>query len=157
MAVIIKQVVPVINYKVRALCVKPYEGHPKGCPNFNNPKRTDCPRHVGKFEKLFDLTQPIYALIAEFDLDSHVKRMKYLHPNWSDKQARCCLYWQGTARKELNDAIKIFKVNNPNYFVSITPEAMGIDITGTLQSIGINLEWPPQNIVRKVAIAAIKI
>jgi hypothetical protein len=39
--------------------------------------------------------------------------------------------------------------------VSKCPEAMGVDITSTMSSIGIELEWPPKNITYQVSIAGV--
>lgn len=156
MNTIIKQVNPIIDYKFKGYCLKPYDGHPKGCPNFNNPKRPDCPPRAPKFDQYFDMNKSIYAIIIEFDLSSHVTRMKIANPNWSDKQARCCLYWQGSVRKELKKATAQFLKTHPGYEISYTPEAMGLNVTETLQNVGINLEWPPIHKVCKVAIAGIK-
>lgn len=156
MNTIIKQINPIIDYKFKGFCLKPYEAHPKGCPNFNNPNRPDCPPRAPKFDEYFDMEQPIYAIITEFDLNSHVTKMKVAHPNWTEKQTSCCLYWQGSVRKELKKATTQFLKNHPGYKISITPEAMGLSVTETLKNVGVILEWPPQNIVRKVAIAGIR-
>lgn len=151
----IQQVEPVIDYKVRGLCVKPYPGHPKGCPNFNNPKRIDCPPSAPFFDKHIDTTKPVYAIAYKFDFKAHKDRMRLLHPNWSQKQVECCLYWQGTARKELKKEITRFMANNPAYEVFITPEAMGVNIKETVKSINISLTYPPQDDVWKIALAGL--
>lgn len=49
-----QKVTPVIDYKMRALCVKPYYNHKKGCPNFN--KKAGCPPGIGFFDKMNDLS-----------------------------------------------------------------------------------------------------
>lgn len=72
----------VLNKNVRALCVKEYPGHPKGCPNFN--KKQICPPKVGLFDKEFDIEQPIFAIWNIFDLGAHVANLKSKHPEWSD-------------------------------------------------------------------------
>jgi hypothetical protein len=102
---------------------------------------------------VYDLAQPVYAIVTEFDLASHVARMRSAHPGWSDAQCRCCLYWQPRARKALRAEIQAFAHEYPGYQVTMTPEAMGVNVTATLRSAGIILEWPPQRITRQVALA----
>lgn len=151
----IVQVNPVIDYSVRGLCVKPYYNHPKGCPNFN--KKKGCPPNAELFDKVYDLTKPVYAICNIFDLRSHIERMREKHPDWTDRQLRCCLYWQSKARKELMKHIKEFyREYGLEYKVETCPEAMGVNITETLKNVGIILEWPPETVAYQVALAAIK-
>jgi len=151
----IKQVKPVIDYSVRGYCVKAYPGHKKGCPNFN--KRKDCPPFAPFFDKYIDLDKPVYAIAYCFDFKTHKDKMRSLHPKWTQRQVECCLYWQGTARKQLKIEINSFLVDHPDYEVFITPEAMGVDIGETVKPIGINLVYPPQDQVWKIALAGIPI
>jgi predicted metal-binding protein len=150
---IIIKVAPVIDYSVRSLCAKPYYNHKRGCPNYG--KKKGCPPEAPLFDKVYDLSKPIYALINVFDLGSHVKRMKELHPEWSQRQLECCLYWQPKARKQLLGHIKSFMKEHKEYQVETCPEAMGVDISKTLENAGIILEWPPKKWVCQVALAGI--
>ncbi len=93
-----------VNYNVRSLCVRPYPGHPKGCPNFG--KRETCPPGAPLIEKIIDPGGRTFLIWNIFDLASHVARLKGRHPNWSIRQLECCLYWQSRARKQLEEAIK---------------------------------------------------
>lgn len=145
------KVVVKINHRMRALCLHPYPGHPKGCPNFG--KRETCPPAVPLFEKVYDLNKPIYAIVNDFDMHSHTKKMKEQHPKWSYRQCSCVLYWQPSAKKKLLE--KINKTQIPaGYEIVKLPEGMGVDVTGTLASAGITLEWPPVNIARQVVLVA---
>ena len=146
-----KQVEIVIDQSMRGLCRKPYPGHPKGCPNYN--KRHDCPPKVPLIGKVFDLDEPVYAIWNKFDFVSHTSKMRELHPEWSDRQVECCLYWQGTARKQLKSEVELFNLENPGYIVLTTPEACGVNITETMKNIGILLEWPPKMVTYQVALA----
>jgi hypothetical protein len=129
------------------------------------------------FDKVFNLAEPVYAIYNQFDLDAHVQKMKAGHPNWSDAQLRCCLLWQGRARKQLAKQVSEFIMAHPLYDVSMayyrgiekdlgplygkiiaaSPEAMGINVTGTLADAGINLEWPPTKVAYQVALAGLKL
>ena len=81
--------------------------------------------------------------------------MKILHSGWTKRQLECCLYWQGSARKQLRNKIEMFSGMYPDYRVIICPEAPGVDITSTMKSIGIILEWPPVNYTYQIALAGI--
>jgi hypothetical protein len=139
----------VIEPRVRGLCCRPYPLHPKGCPNFNH--KDGCPPK----RPIFDLKGPYFAIINEFDMARHVERMKALHPEWSDRQLRCCLYWQAGARKKRDEEVKAFTFQKPEYKCDPCPEAAGVNVTETLKKVGIELEWPPEKIARQVVIAGI--
>lgn len=140
-----------IDHSMRALCLHSYPGHPKGCPNFG--RREECPPQVKTFEKLFDISKDTYAIVNEFDLKSHVDKMEKMHPGWSYRMLSCLLYWQPSARKQMRKLIASTKVPK-GYLIIGVPEAMGINITTTLASAGIDLEWPPIHIVRQVVLVA---
>lgn len=148
---IIIPVIPVIDMSVRGLCCKPYPGHKKGCPNYG--KKKGCPPEAPKYDDVYDISKPVYAIINKFDLCAHISRMKEVHPEWTERQLRCCLYWQPTARKQLLQIIKEFYSSNAGYKIESCPEAMGVDVTETLKSAGIILEWPPEKWVCQVALA----
>ena len=143
----------VIDYSVRNLCFKPYPNHPKGCPNFD--KRPLCPPKCPRIEDMFDMLQGFWVVWVEFDFAAHVKRMARKHPEWSQCQKECCLYWQGTANKMLREAVadvEYYLKETGNYKTTYCPEAMGVNVTATMKNLGVVLEWPPKNIVRKVAL-----
>jgi hypothetical protein len=145
---------PIIDYSMRALCRKPYELHKMGCPNFA--KKAGCPPGAPLWDKYFDMTQKYALIINVFPIGDHVKKMENLHPGWSDRQLYCCLYWQGTARKRLEGRIKQFQFEYPEFTVTRCPEAMGVNVTETLKSAGIELEWPPRVWAYQIAMAGIK-
>ncbi len=149
----VAEVTPVLDESVRDLCCRPYPGHPKGCPNWG--KRDTCPPAAPLLQDILTLVEPVFAVWNRFDLAAHVARMRERHPGWSDRQLYCCLCWQGTARKQLRAKIKCFlhEQNLANaldlkYHVDLLvvgcPEACGVNVTATLASIGITLEWPPR-------------
>ena len=97
---------PVYNPTVRGLCGRPYPGHPRGCPNLNH--KAGCPPQAPNLRDVIDLAGPCYLIISELNLAAHAARLGALHPGWSDRQRRCCLYWQGTARNRLETLIAAF-------------------------------------------------
>lgn len=154
MSCFVLQVVPVIDHSVRALCAKPYPLHPKGCPNFTKCDR--CPPKAALYDRKYDLSKPVYAVVNEYNLAAHVDKMKVKNPAWSERQLYCVLYWQNTARKQLDTKLKeIIKIGLNGYEIEKTPEAMGVNITETLRRVKIQLEWPPKQIARQVALLAI--
>lgn len=154
MGTIVMKVIPQLDISVRGLCVKAYPGHTKGCPNFNHKK--GCPPGAPLFNDVFDISKPVYAIVNSFNLKEHRERMQVAHPSWSLRQLDCCLYWQPKARKQLMAGIKQFLKENSEYHVTTCPEAMGIEITKALYSVGIQLEWPPRNIAYQVALAGVE-
>lgn len=137
------EVEPVLDMRMRALCVKPYPRHPKGCPNYG--KKDGCPPTAPKIDTVLDLTKPVFAIYNIFEFGKHCERMRRLKPGWSERQIRCCLYWQQTARKQLKAVIHRFLWAHPNLTVLDVPEACGINITKTMGAVGIELEWQPVN------------
>jgi predicted metal-binding protein len=142
------KIIPVIDHSVRKLCARPYPNHKFGCPNFNKCER--CPPKAKLIEDVFDFTKPIYAVYNVFDYKSHVDKMKASHPDWSDRQLRCVLYWQGGARKKLKERVFTFLRENRDTIACFTPEACGVNVTATMAAVGIHLEWPPQNVAYQI-------
>lgn len=132
------------------LCRRRYPGHPRGCPNYA--KKPSCPPTASMIGQVMNLGRTVYAVWNAFALGEHVRKMRQLHPNWTDRQARCCLYWQQGARKELSAEIKAFTKDRRGLVGVTCPEARGVDVTKTMESIGVKLEWPPIEIAYQVAI-----
>ena len=146
---------PVIDCDVIRLCLKAYPAHKKGCPNFN--KKEGCPPKTKSINKLIDLSQSVYAIYNIFDFKGHVEKMKAAHPNWSERQLKCVLYWQPKARKQLKEKIKLFFKEFPELTIVPSPEANSVNITETMKNSGILLEWPPENITYQIVFAGTSI
>lgn len=132
----------VIDPLVRKLCYRPYPNHKKGCPNYG--KKVGCPPEAPIINGILDVNQPIWAIWNIFDFAGHCKNMQNKHPGWSKRQTECCLYWQPKARKQLRTIIKDFLIGHRGLIIVQCPEACGVDLTATMQSIGHQLEWPPK-------------
>ena len=126
-----------VNLNVRNWCKFPYPGHPNGCPNFGKSKT--CPPKVGIVTEIFDLGKPHWFAVMEFDIAYHADRMKNLHPQWSEKQCRCCLYWQNTVRKNLRIMCDDFIGSKNFYAYTLIPEAMGVNVFRTAHRVGVML------------------
>lgn len=149
------EVVPVVDARVRGLCVLPYPLHPRGCPCFR--KKRGCPPDAPRLEEVYDLSVATYVVWNVFPLGDHARSMHVLHPGWSERQARCCLYWQPRARAQLKLEIVEYLKNGCRLvgadLVARCPEAMGLDVTATMRSAGVVLEWPPVEHAVQVAFA----
>ncbi len=143
---------PVIESSVRGLCCKPYPNHPKGCPNYK--KKKDCPPQAPILWDILDQNARIVMIWNQFAIGEHVDRMRQAHPDWSERQLYCCLYWQPKARKELKTYLRhlIRKDWMPPKIIKC-PEACGVNITATMRNIGIVLEWPPKKVAYQVVLA----
>lgn len=149
------KVTPIIDHSVRGLCTKTYDRHPKGCPNFGKCDR--CPPKAPKFEDVYDLAHPVYAVVNSFPLGIHIRKLKATPKKdgtiRTDAEAECVLYWQGAARKQLKQCVEKLLSRLPKgYEATQCPEGMGVNVTATLAACGVDLEWPPRNIARQVAL-----
>jgi len=142
-----------IDLRVRGLCAKPYPGHKQGCPKYNV-GYPGCPPDAPKIFDIYDRDSDFFMVVNEFNIKEHMQRLTLTHPNWSERQLRCCLYWQPTARKQLHKKIDyVLTLKEFTGFIStICPEALGVNVTETLKRIGITLEWPPVNFARQIAL-----
>jgi len=144
----------VLDNRSRDWCTFSYPDHPKGCPNYG--KKDTCPPRSSFFQYI--IGPPYYIIGVRFDLEGWANKMKKKHPNWSDRQARCCLYWQGKVNKILKDTCnKFFKNNKVCNKVLYKPEATGVHVFETCRKNGIILERNPSKYVWKIAIIGRKI
>jgi len=139
----------VIDEAAREWCKLPYPNHPKGCPNYG--VRDTCPPKIKRIAEVFDLSRPHFFILVEFDLASHVAAMAKKHPNWTDRQCRCVLYWQGKPRSKLKKESKKFVENNPGTSFTTCPEAMGINVFRTCHKHGLMMKKNPQKTVYKIS------
>ena len=132
-------------------CRLPYPNHPNGCPNYY--KKKTCPPFAPMAGVFFDLSKPLYFVHSEFNLEAHAKRMKDKHPEWSERQCRCVLYWQGTSRKQLRKrvygATELLRTNA----TTTCPEGMGVNVYMTARLSGLFLQRIRNlNICRHIAL-----
>jgi hypothetical protein len=124
-------------------CKIKYPGHRHGCPNYDSPKHPECPPRAPKVEKFFNLDRPLYLVHSEFNLEAWAARMQGKHIFMSDRQARCCLYWQRQSRTELKDRIwmaSVWKKAASLPRISTCPEGMGVNVYVTARLAGLKLE-----------------
>ena len=98
-----------------------------------------------------DINRPTWLVVEPFDLSSHITRMLAKHPNWSDRQARCVLYWQNGVNKRLAKACQEF-VCGKDLVYTICPEAMGVDVIHTAGNAGLPIRPLPVDWVFKIGL-----
>ena len=140
----------VITPRARDWCKLPYPGHPNGCPN--NGQRPCCPPTAPMVDAFIDLEQPHWFVIERFNLKDHKERMLFTHTDWSDRQAKCVLYWQGTVKKRLREKTETFIQTHPGAVYTLLPEAMGVNVIVTARRLGIPIEIKPENFVHKISL-----
>lgn len=142
----------VCGKEIRGLCVRPYYKHKYGCPNLSI--REDCPPRVPFFLDIYKPEVIIAAVI--WDFKSYLESMKVRHPDWTDRQLRNPLYWQGYLRSMLKKHVGLLGQSGKaeNMEVIFNPEAMGVNVTATCKQVGLNIEWPPRKYMHRVALFA---
>lgn len=151
----IDYITPIMDETVRDLCYEPYHNHPKGCPNYG--ERDTCPPKAILLTDYFDMTKPIMAVWAAYNLKMHREKAKAKHPGWSPRQLVNSRHWQNSVLARLRREVNYNLGRSPlfdgskNLVATYCPEAMGVNVTETMKNVGLILEWPPVNIVHKIA------
>ncbi|RKX57878.1 MAG: hypothetical protein DRP29_07660 [Thermodesulfobacteriota bacterium] len=65
---------------ITQLCITPYHGHSKGCPNYG--KKDGCPPRLMVHE-VFDFEKDIYVIFTKFQVGAFAEKMRQTHPYWS--------------------------------------------------------------------------
>ncbi|KKM79620.1 hypothetical protein LCGC14_1348180 [marine sediment metagenome] len=122
--------------KTGAWCRLPYPDHPNGCPQYG--EQDTCPPQA---PYIWDVMEPpFYLVTSEFDLSAHVADYHIKFPDWTDRQCRNVLYWQGGNKKVLRlraeRAMRLGGLSACTY----RPEAMGVNVYATAAIAGIKLD-----------------
>lgn len=139
----------VIDHRARDWCKLPYPGHPNGCPNYG--KRGSCPPQAPFIEYWLGDYEKLWLVCVEFNLAAHIDNMLFRHPHWTNRQAKCVLYWQPRMNAKLKEAIYQF-IKRPSKEVTYCPEAMGVNVIDTARKAGLPIETRPQKTVYKIAL-----
>ena len=137
-----------INLKARDWCRLPYPDHPHGCPNYG--KKDVCPPTAPLITDFIDVSDQVGLVYVRFDLEAWAAKMKKRHMNWSERQCRNLLYWQGAVNAYLYTKLLSFTPIDRIY--TMCPEAMGVNIISTLKRAGVPIELKPKKYVHKVAL-----
>lgn len=140
----------VVDYRAREWCKLPYPGHSRGCPNYQ--KSTACPPHAPRIDEWLDFSRPQWLIVTRFDLNGFARRMKRIHPKWSDRQCRCLLYWQPRVQAQLVYACRRLQSVHPGSVFTLVPEAMGVHVIRTAQAFHVPIVTRPRRTVFKVGL-----
>lgn len=119
-------------------CQLPYPNHPKGCPYYDN--KVGCPPNQPPILDMLNVNKPKYFIYSEFDVLSHMKRMKGKHPHWTKRQQRNVLYWQPKNRKILRQRVEEQRQVYGFDLILYVPEAHGVNIYATAYKNGLTLQ-----------------
>ena len=119
-------------------CRLPYPNHKTDCPNYG--KNKWCPPQAPMVDEYFELSKPLYIVHSEFDFYGHVEKMRAKHPEWSDRQCACVLYWQGTSRKQMKERVARAMWELGTNASASCPEAMGVNVYATALLSGLKLD-----------------
>lgn len=141
----------VLEPKARIWCLLPYPNHSKGCPNFG--KRKTCPPQALLFQDVFDMSKPMWMVMVEYDLQTHVEVMKERHPKWTERQLFNCLWWQPMVNKFLRDSTEKLLQKGDGLVATYCPEAMGVQVIETAKKVGFDhIQVPPRDFVLKISV-----
>ena len=138
---------PYVSAEPQEWCRWPYRANRKGCPNFG--EKPGCPPR-GIIER-FDTSYIL--LVHQFDLGAHAARMREKHPQWSDRQCRCLLYWQPRARKQFRKWVE--RTTSPAHIIIWNPEAHGVNLFRLCAALDVPLQWPPIDTVTLLALKTV--
>lgn len=146
-------------------CQIPYADHPHGCANYNN--KPECPPKTPFFKDFCFMYSEFMLVWIEFDFQEYRHQMQVLHPQWTDRQLRNVLYWQGQVKKYLRTELQklrtwqnfqppifLFKgwLGCGHYNEVCAMEATGINVFTTLKKNGIPYEIQPNKMVTLVCL-----
>ena len=139
----------------RSMCIKPYRNHKYGCPNFG--KLPTCPPNIPcMYDQVFDISD-VYAIVTKFNLEEYFNKRRKNRPDLAEGQIRNIRVWQPMALKENDYAIADFYRENPDkrdYISSRLLECMGVDVVNTMKEVGIEIKFPVEDYVYRIAFAA---
>ena len=154
--------------KTHIWCTLPYPGHKSGCPNYD--KNPLCPPNIKIMEEYLKNYSFYYLIYAIFNISEYKTYMLEKHPDWSDRKARCLLYWQKSIKKLLKKYIQDIYLNHNDYSFYLfssgsggkidnikqetiySMEAAGINVIQTLINNGIEIEVKPIKIIHIVTL-----
>ena len=108
------------------------------------------------FDQVFDMSD-VYAIVTRFYLEQYFRDRRLLYPNVTEGMLRSNRYWQPKTISENDTAIRDYFLENPDkkdYVSTRFLECMGVDVVGTMKEVGIELKFPPGEIVYRIAFVA---
>ena len=142
-----------ITYQPRCMCLRPWAGHPNGCPNYGKP---GCPPNTPMYDQVFDRNEPIYAIVTDYNLEEYFNQRRERRPDLAEGQIRNSRCWQPRTKKENDFAVRDFlnKLNRKDYVATRLLESMGVDVIGTMKEVGLDIKFPVIDHVYRISFAA---
>lgn len=134
-----------------AWCTLPYYKHPQGCPNFGVKEK--CPPNAPYFLDVFE--EKVLLAYIKFDFESYLGLRKSFHPDWNERELRNPRHFQGHLDSLLKKGIGDVGDAVGGRVAVFSPEAMLVNMHLTCRAAGIELEWPPEKVMYRVAILGI--
>lgn len=132
-------------------CQLPYHKHPNGCPNFGI--KDSCPPNTPYFLDVYE--EKIFIAYLKFDFKSYLKWRQDVHPDWGNREIRNPRHFQNHLDAILRGEIKNLDPGYVKDRVTVfSPEAMSVNMHLTCRNTGIELEWPPSEIMYRIAFLA---
>lgn len=139
----------------RCMCIRPYKGHPFGCPNFG--KLLTCPPNIPcMYNQIFDVSD-VYAIVTKFYLEEFFNKRRERRPDLAEGQIRNSRIWQPITKKENDYAVSEFYKEYPDkidYVSTRLLECMGVDVIGTMKRVGVEIIFPVKDFVYRISFAA---
>jgi len=139
-----------VNEHSREWCLLPYPNHPYGCPNYG--MRVVCLPDAPMIQEFVDIQRSLWLVVVEFNIGKQERRMLQQHPEWSRRQARNLLYWQGEVNSTLSIRTEVFVQEHPGTVYTLCPEAMGVNVIATAQRVGVPVKVKPNSTIYKMAL-----
>lgn len=133
----------------RQACRQPYRDHPRGCPKYGH--HPDCPPQAPRFDDLYE--GQVRVVACRFDFAAFLRWRRSLRPDWTERALRNPRHWQKHLAAALDRHLDGLRLE-PNEEVVLNPEAQGIDVDATCGAAGLELQWPPRDVVCRVAMIA---
>ena len=130
--------------------------HPNGCDD-NYGKCETCPPKTPYRIDILDTYSHFVLVHATFDIQKYIEEMRELHPDWTDKQLRNLLYWQGQLKAKLKDKLKELEYDElfgagSGFMGRPSMEASGIFVFATFQRNGIKFDKNARKFVKMVCL-----
>ena len=120
---------------IKALCHCPYPRHSHGCPN------TFKCDHFPLLDLVFD--PEVYAGVLRVDAAALWDLRRSINQDWTDRQVRNPIQWQGHFRKVLKNHMEISLEKFPDYQILTMPEGFGDNVFERLIGQGVPIERKP--------------
>jgi len=151
------------NPAIQELCNCNYYDK-NGCPNYNKDYFkpyvkgfeyiSPCPPHAHMIDQIAECPWTLVCAVCDFK--QYLDDMKEKHKNWSDRQLRNVLYWQGSVKARLRKKTEEAISEDTTKIYFDRPEAHGVNVFQTMKYLGYELEFRPKKTLYMINLIACK-